>query len=83
MIKFKMPLLVKFNQNIFYTTSSEYEPNFKTIFLIDDYHDYCITHLVDKHYHQIYMTLLEYIFHKKRLELSPVIDPDYFWELRQ
>lgn len=82
MIELKMPLVVKFLGNTFYT-SATHEPNFKTIFLIDDYHDSCIIHLFDKNNKEVYQRNVEYILHSKNLNLNPVIDPDYFWELRQ
>lgn len=82
MIELKMPLVIKFLGNSFYT-SVTYEPNFKTIFLVDDYYDSCIVHLVDKNNDPIYLSYLQYILHSKHLELNPTIDPDYFWELKQ
>lgn len=82
MNKFKMPMVVKFDGNTFYTTTY-YQPNFNTIFLLDDYYESCIVNLIDLKSIHVYMDLVEHIFNKKRSELSPVIDPDYFWELRK
>jgi hypothetical protein len=80
MNKLKMPLVVKFLGNSFYTSSAQ-EPNFKTIFLVDDYFDSCIVNLVDKNNNPIYLSYLQYILHTKRLDLNPGISPDDFWEL--
>jgi hypothetical protein len=82
MIEFKMPFVIKFSGNGFYT-SCTIEPNFRTIFLADDYYDSCIIHLHDKNNNPMYLSCVEYILHSKHLELNPTIDPDYFWELRQ
>ena len=82
MIELKMPLVVKFSGNTFYT-SSTYEPNFKSIFLVDDYFDSCIVNLVDKNNEPIYLSCLQYILHSKHLNLNSGIDPEYFWEIRQ
>lgn len=79
MINLKMPLVVKFLGNTFYTTS-EYEPNFKTIFLVDDYFESCIIKIYDKN-NTIYLPRLQYILHSKYLVLNETIDPDDFWEL--
>lgn len=82
MIELKMPLVVKFLGNTFYT-SSTIEPNFKSIFLVDDYFDSCIVHLYDKNKNPIYLSYVQYILHSNHLNLNPVIDPEYFWEIRQ
>lgn len=82
MIELKMPLVIKFSGNSFYT-SSTHEPNFRSIFLVDDYFDSCIIHLHDKNNEPMYLSCLQYILHSKHLELNIVIDPDYFWELGQ
>lgn len=80
MITFKMPLVIKFNENGFYTSSS-YEPNFKTTFLVDDYPASCIINLYDNTNKAIYFNRLEHILHSKYLVLNETIDPDDFWEL--
>ena len=78
----KNRFVAKFKGNDFYMTNY-YNPNFQTIFLLDVYLETCVIDFNRKANPPFYRDCLEHILKGKLLELSPEIDPDYFWELKK